>query len=171
MAPPCTLRPLSRHRNIHAPRFLHAESSKGRSSILATLHHVLSPPPSLPSTLTPSINTKQTHRHDWSDTYCIAILSVLKPALTQSSRILLCEQVMNTTLGFPQIPRAPEPLPANYGAVKWYSHQRDLTLMSGLNGIERTPGQFRDIVEKAGLKIEKFWQCRSQVGLIEVRLG
>jgi hypothetical protein len=78
---------------------------------------------------------------------------------------------MNTTLGFDQIPRAPESLPANYGAVKRYSHQRDLTLMAGLNGIERTPEQFRDIVERAGLKIEKFWQCRSQVGLIEVRLG
>jgi len=77
---------------------------------------------------------------------------------------------MNTTLGFDQIAKAPKPLPANYGAVKRYSHQRDLCLMSTLNGIERTPAQFRNIVEKAGLKIERFWECRSQVGLIEVRL-
>ncbi|PMD30938.1 S-adenosyl-L-methionine-dependent methyltransferase [Hyaloscypha variabilis F] len=108
--------------------------------------------------------------HDWSDTYCIAILSALAPALTSNSRILLCEQIMNTTLGFDQITKAPEPLPANYGAVKRYSHQRDLCLMSTLNGIERTPAQFRNIIEKAGLKIERFWDCRSQVGLIEVRL-
>jgi hypothetical protein len=43
--------------------------------------------------------------------------------------------------------------------------------MSTLNGIERTPAQFRNIVEKAGLRIERFWDCRSQVGLIEVRLS
>jgi hypothetical protein len=77
---------------------------------------------------------------------------------------------MNTTLGFDQIARAPEPLPANYRVVMRYSHQRDLCLMATLNGIERTPAQFKDIVEKAGLRIERFWECRSQVGLIEVRL-
>lgn len=77
---------------------------------------------------------------------------------------------MNTTLGFDQITRAPAPLPANYGAAKRYSHERDLTLMATLNGIERTPGEFCDIIEKAGLKLEKIWDVRSQVGLIEVRL-
>jgi len=141
---------------------------------LATIYHVSPTPISLPILHQKSYREGKSNankkRHDWSDTYCTSILSALVPALGPNSRILLCEQIMNTTLGFEQIPKAPEPLPANYGAVKRYSHQRDLCLMSTLNGIERTPDQFRKIVEGAGLRIERFWECRSQVGLIEVRL-
>jgi hypothetical protein len=77
---------------------------------------------------------------------------------------------MNTTLGCAEIPPAPKPLPANYGVVKRYSHQRDLVMLTCLNGIERTPAQFNEIVEKAGLKVEKFWDVRSQVSLVELRL-
>lgn len=32
--------------------------------------------------------------HDWSDTYAIRILRALTPALTHSSKILICEHVM-----------------------------------------------------------------------------
>lgn len=42
--------------------------------------------------------------------------------------------------------------------------------MATLNGIERTPREFRIIIEKAGLKLLKIWDCRSQVGLVEVTL-
>lgn len=110
-------------------------------------------------------------RHDWSDDYCVRILRALKPAMGKDSRILLCEQIMSTTLRAPSsVNQAPEPLPANYGAAKRFSHARDLALMTMLNGIERTPEQFRILVEKAGLKVERFWDVRSQVGLCEVRL-
>lgn len=51
-----------------------------------------------------------------------------------------------------------------------YSHQRDLALMATLNGIERTPREFLSIIEKAGLKLFKIWDCRSQLGLVEVVL-
>jgi len=43
-------------------------------------------------------------------------------------------------------------------------------MMSIINGIERTPAQFRDIVEEAGLKMHKIWDCRSQVSLVELAL-
>lgn len=42
--------------------------------------------------------------------------------------------------------------------------------MTMLNGIERTPEQFETLVGKAGLRVERFWDVRSQVGLCEVRL-
>lgn len=77
---------------------------------------------------------------------------------------------MNTTLGCPELAPAPLPLPANYGSYTRYSHQRDLAMMSIINGIERTPAQFRDIVEEAGLKMHKIWDCRSQVSLVELAL-
>lgn len=44
-------------------------------------------------------------------------------------------------------------------------------MMGIINGIERTPDQLRAIVEKSGLKIEKVWECRSQVPIVEVRLA
>ena len=73
------------------------------------------------------------------------------------------------TCGTPELEAAPAPLPANYGYSVRFSHQRDLCMMGIINGIERTPGQLRNIVEKSGLKIEKIWECRSQVPIAELR--
>jgi len=87
-----------------------------------------------------------------------------------NSRILICDQVMNSTLGCPEINPAPSPLLANYGYYTRYSHQRDLAMMGIINGIERTPAQFKVIVEAAGLSMVKIWVCRSQVSIVEVRL-
>ncbi|KAK4186762.1 putative methyltransferase [Podospora australis] len=108
--------------------------------------------------------------HDWSDNYCVEILSAIKASMGPTSRILICDQVMNTTLGSPDLVRAPEPLPANWGYYTRFSHQRDLVMMSVIGGVERKPTEFKDIIERAGLKIRKIWDCRSQVGLIEVVL-
>ncbi|KAI2488246.1 O-methyltransferase A [Pyrenophora tritici-repentis] len=108
--------------------------------------------------------------HDWSDDFCVRILAAIKPSMGPRSRILICDQVMNTTLGSEELAAAPAPLPANWGYYTRYSHQRDLAMMALLNGIERTPREFRVIVEKAGLKLHKIWDCRSQVSLVEVVL-
>ena len=87
--------------------------------------------------------------------------------MARTSRVLIAEQVMNTTLGCPEIKAAPQPLPANYGSFTRYSHQRDLTMMGIINGIERTPAEFKAIIERAGLNLSKIHKCRSQVSLIE----
>ncbi|KAI1111372.1 S-adenosyl-L-methionine-dependent methyltransferase [Nemania sp. NC0429] len=108
--------------------------------------------------------------HDWSDEYCVQILSAIKPAMGPRSRILICDQVMNTTNGCDELTAAPEPLPANWGYYTRYSHQRDLAMMSIINGIERKPAEFRDLVNRAGLRLRKIWDCRSQVGLVEIVL-
>lgn len=42
-------------------------------------------------------------------------------------------------------------------------------MMGIINGIERTPGQFRKLVEEAGLRVERTWECRGQVSIIECR--
>ncbi|KAK4244016.1 S-adenosyl-L-methionine-dependent methyltransferase [Corynascus novoguineensis] len=108
--------------------------------------------------------------HDWSDDYCVRILQAIKAAMGPRSRILICDQVMNTTGGCAELASAPAPLPANYGYFTRYSHTRDLTVMSLINGIERKPTEFRDLVERSGLHLNRFWECRSQVGLVEVVL-
>jgi hypothetical protein len=76
---------------------------------------------------------------------------------------------MNTTLGCPELESAPSPLPANYGFYSRYSYQRDLCMLGIINGIERTPDQFRELVGKAGFKLERIWECRSQVSIMELR--
>ncbi|KAI0196797.1 S-adenosyl-L-methionine-dependent methyltransferase [Xylaria flabelliformis] len=108
--------------------------------------------------------------HDWSDEYCVQILSRIKPSMGPRSRIMICDQVMNTTVGCNELPAAPYPLPANWGYFTRYSHQRDLAMMSIINGIERKPAEFRNLVDRAGLKLRKIWDCRSQVGLLEIVL-
>lgn len=80
------------------------------------------------------------------------------------------DQVMNTTAGCSELPAAPSPLPANWGYYTRYSHQRDLAMMSIINGIERKPAEFRNLVNRAGLRLRKIWDCRSQVGLLEIVL-
>ncbi|KAL4789761.1 S-adenosyl-L-methionine-dependent methyltransferase [Aspergillus venezuelensis] len=108
--------------------------------------------------------------HDWADDYCVQILSALRESMALRSRILVCDQIMNTTAGCDEIPPAPAPLPANYGYYMRYPHHRDLAMMSIINGIERTPGQIAEIVKQAGLQIKKIWNCRSMVGIVEVGL-
>lgn len=39
-----------------------------------------------------------------------------------------------------------------------------------INGIERTPAQFKNIIERAGLVVSRFIECRSQVSIVEVAL-
>lgn len=108
--------------------------------------------------------------HDWSDEYCVAILKAIQCSMGADSRILICDPVMNTTFGDAEIRSAPSPLPANYGYHVRYCHNRDLGLMSTMNGIERTPAEFRALFEKAGLRLVKFWETRSMVGITEARL-
>ncbi|KAE8146903.1 S-adenosyl-L-methionine-dependent methyltransferase [Aspergillus avenaceus] len=108
--------------------------------------------------------------HDWSDEYCVEILKAIKPSMGPKSKILLCDMVMNTTFGSPEISSAPFPLPANYGYHTRYCHGRDLAVMSIINGVERTPAELKDIVEKAGLQLKKVWEVRSVVGITEIGL-
>lgn len=105
--------------------------------------------------------------HDWSDDYCIRILKAIRASMRPNSRLLICDQVMNTTVGCDAIQSAPAPLPANYGYSTRYSHQRDITMMNVINGIERTPDDFRELIEKAGLVMSRIYDCRSQVSLVE----
>ena len=56
------------------------------------------------------------HSHDWSTLYTLLILRAIRASMTSPhSRLLICDQVMNTTLGSTSLTLAPAHLPANYG--------------------------------------------------------
>jgi len=65
---------------------------------------------------------------------------------------------------------APLPLPANYGYFGRYGHHRDMVLMTGINGIEGAPLEYKELVHEAGLKIIKIWETRSLNSIVEVGL-
>ncbi|KAL6234377.1 S-adenosyl-L-methionine-dependent methyltransferase [Aspergillus navahoensis] len=108
--------------------------------------------------------------HDWPDAECIQILKSLVPAMGPDSRVLIGEMVINNSLGTKEIPDAPKPLPADYGVYSRYSHERDLVMLSLFNSKERTMDDFRELIRRAGLVVNKVYECRSHMSLIECRL-
>ncbi|KAH8090989.1 S-adenosyl-L-methionine-dependent methyltransferase [Cristinia sonorae] len=117
--------------------------------------------------------------HDWPDDDCVKILSALRPALTSpNSRILLSDTVMLTTApssassaSSASFTTAPAPLPLNFGLANRYQHLRDLNMMTLLNGRERSPEEFGELARRAGLRVERFWECRGYVWITELRLA
>ncbi|KAH8099822.1 S-adenosyl-L-methionine-dependent methyltransferase [Cristinia sonorae] len=109
--------------------------------------------------------------HDWSDDDCVAILSAIRPALGPNSRILISDQVMNTTCGTDAIASAPAPLPANYGYGHRFQNLRDLNMMCLFNGRERTADEFAGLAARSGLKVAKIWEVRGMVSITEMRLA
>lgn len=107
--------------------------------------------------------------HDWDDDRALAILAALRPALGPNSRVLVCDQVLNTTLGSPAIAPAPAPLPANYGTALRMAHCRDLNMLALSNGQERTPEDLAQLAARAGLRVERVWPCRGLVWITELR--
>ncbi|KIK64596.1 hypothetical protein GYMLUDRAFT_981809 [Collybiopsis luxurians FD-317 M1] len=114
--------------------------------------------------------------HDWDDENCILILKALRPALVErprQSRILICDAVMNTTIGQPRIPEgglgaAPSPLPKNWGHSARFSHMRDLIMMTLFNGRERTAEELAALAEQAGLKVVRIGPCRGLLWITEL---
>lgn len=111
--------------------------------------------------------------HDWADDAAVALLKGVAAAMSPTSKLLLTESVMNTTLGCSGqfLKSAPPPLLANFGPAMRFSHQRDLAMMALINGVERTPEEFRGILGRAGLRMEKVWECRSEISIVECRLA
>jgi len=98
--------------------------------------------------------------HDWPDDACVTILSALRDAMGLDSVILVVDQVVNTTIGSPQLRSAPQPLPSNYGYAQTFGNVHDLAMMAYHNGMERTPEMLDSIAKQAGLKLTKIWECR-----------
>lgn len=78
--------------------------------------------------------------HDWSDEKCLEILEQVKKAMKPGySKLLIHEMII------------PEE-----GASTFHS-MLDLTMMMFNSGMERTERQWRELLDKAGLEVVKFW--------------
>jgi hypothetical protein len=93
--------------------------------------------------------------HDWPDAQCRDILSNLKPALKPGhSKILINEIVIPDT------------------GADWFSTSVDMLMMVTHSAQERREKDWTTLVESAGLKIAKIWQCgEAPERLIEVELA
>ncbi|KAL9115201.1 MAG: hypothetical protein Q9227_000995 [Pyrenula ochraceoflavens] len=92
--------------------------------------------------------------HDWPDSDCIKIMKQTAAAMKRNhSKLLIFDFVlpdMNTPL---------------------YPALLDLNMMALLNAMERTRGQWIELLKSAGLKVIKFWTIADDVeGLIEAEL-
>ncbi|KAI0967824.1 putative O-methyltransferase [Xylaria arbuscula] len=93
--------------------------------------------------------------HDWSDYKCLEILAGLKKAMKPGySKLLIHEMII------PEV-----------GASKFHS-MLDLTMMAFNSGMERTKRQWEELMNKAGLKVVKFWDPPQEDadGIVEVML-
>ncbi|KAI1764122.1 putative O-methyltransferase [Hypoxylon sp. FL1150] len=109
--------------------------------------------------------------HDWNDEDCVRILSNTAKAMGPDSRLLVADITLIETLGDPYIQAAPKPLLPNYGVHGHHGFSLDISMMALVNGKERTHAEFRELFERAGLKMVKAWECRSILGIIECRLA
>jgi hypothetical protein len=109
-------------------------------------------------------------RHDWDEDRSVDILKAIRASMSKNSRLLVADIVINTTLGSPELVSAPAPLPANWGLHTRLDRQIDINVLTFLNGIERTPAQFRTLASRAKLDLVRMWECRGCVSLTELRL-
>ncbi|KAM7200828.1 S-adenosyl-L-methionine-dependent methyltransferase [Rhypophila sp. PSN 637] len=76
--------------------------------------------------------------HDWPDDKCLEILARLKEAFGPESQILIDEMVLPDR------------------GVPWQAASIDLTMMASLGSRERTSGEWKSLLDKAGLEILRF---------------
>ncbi|KAG5221429.1 S-adenosyl-L-methionine-dependent methyltransferase [Salix suchowensis] len=99
--------------------------------------------------------------HDWSDEYCVKILSQLRIAAVPKTKLVLMDSIMpfachdpsaNTKSGIPGgVPReAPAPLLANFGAVNEMGYNADID--------ERTITHFDELLGSTGWKAVKVYR-------------
>lgn len=101
--------------------------------------------------------------HDYPDSLCIKILSHLRAAAKPSTQLVVVDSLMAYTCEETtshEIPGAerilpPEPLLKNWGDVNLVPYLGDMQMMAVTGGKERTLTQFRDLLGKAGWKVER----------------
>ncbi|KAJ3045592.1 hypothetical protein HDV00_009249 [Rhizophlyctis rosea] len=104
--------------------------------------------------------------HDWPSQIASQILTTLAASIPSTARILLIEQVLQPSTISPD---SNSPLPKNFGTFSRIQNIMDLTMMSCVNGIERTEAEYRGLCEGAGLIVEKVWETRGPLSFVEVR--
>ncbi len=87
--------------------------------------------------------------HNWSDEKCIQILSNVKNAASDRSRIFVIDRVLSET------------------DISASSARLDMWMMVEVGGRERTESEFNTLFERAGLEIERILETDSEISLVE----
>ncbi|OJD36264.1 o-methyltransferase protein [Diplodia corticola] len=91
--------------------------------------------------------------HDWADPSSVTILRHLAAAMTDSSRVVIAEQILPT-----------KNVPAESAMI-------DMIMMT-MTGGERTEKQWQELLAQAGLRVERFYRTPGTLfGAIEARLA
>ncbi|KAF9042839.1 S-adenosyl-L-methionine-dependent methyltransferase [Hymenopellis radicata] len=101
--------------------------------------------------------------HDWSDSYCVKILTQLRSAASANTKLILVESIIPFAChdsGEDSVPgavphEAPEPLLANYGAVNEMAYSMDIGMFLHFNSQERTIRHMQDLLLSTGWKVVK----------------
>ncbi len=104
--------------------------------------------------------------HDWSDKYCIKILTQLRAAAGPDTQLVIMDNIIS--YASPQYtlpkevpgattPAPPEPLLPNGGEANIMPYLADMQMLAGLNGSERTVMQYDHIFEASGWKLTKVY--------------
>ncbi|KAG6860898.1 hypothetical protein C0995_006337 [Termitomyces sp. Mi166 len=120
--------------------------------------------------------------HDWSDEYCVKILTHLRAAAGDDTRLLLIESLIPYACHDPGseaghaiagsvFQEAPRPLLANYGAVNGLPYHLDFNLVwqmfSLFNSQERTGRHIEELLSSVGWSVKRFWRHRSQTAFLQ----
>ncbi|KAJ6527606.1 S-adenosyl-L-methionine-dependent methyltransferase [Mycena vulgaris] len=95
--------------------------------------------------------------HDWSDEYCVKILTQLSAAAAPETTLLLLESVMPLASSDPNaeegVQEAPAPLLPNYGAANDLGYSADMVMFLLCNSQERTRMHFVELLARTGWKV------------------
>jgi O-methyltransferase domain len=95
--------------------------------------------------------------HDWDDERSVAILRNCRKAMTAAARLLLVEGIAPETVGT-----------SPFDAIRTGS---DLNMMLMTGGCERTEGEYRALLEAAGLRVARVVPTPSPMSVVEARSG
>ncbi|TFK37298.1 S-adenosyl-L-methionine-dependent methyltransferase [Crucibulum laeve] len=107
--------------------------------------------------------------HDWSAAESAKILKRIHAAASKSTKLLIIDQVVpyacptqahKHLFEGSNLPQAPYPLLANLGEANSPTYRLDIAMEALFNGQERTLGEFQELTEGTGWRIEKIFQTK-----------
>lgn len=115
--------------------------------------------------------------HDWPDKEALRILANIKAKMQPDSKVVIVDTLLQPAIVsgsndandddlVEQVGEIPYPLYRSGGVTGQWAQGVDQEVNIGLNATERTPSEFKALIEKAGLKLESIIQPRSRHGII-----
>lgn len=105
--------------------------------------------------------------HDWSDRYVRIILSHLRSAANEKTKLVIVDSLIphscrtqdpvSQSIPGANLPLPPEPLLANLGAANTAAYVTDLSMYVHFNGMERRLGHLVELLKETGWVVERVY--------------